>query len=262
MNYRICRRSKGKSGNSVSALDGLLLSCREEIQMSLEYMLTRDDYADWIIWNIRKRDKRKIRLYLWGIFAICAVAFLGLTLVNGGKGDIPIALFLVVLCGAALVYGSSDKQQFRLMMKRTGVKKMEKENTFPHLNARFNEKGFEISARDQNYRRQFSYSDIKGIEESKRLILIQTDSNMYQMIAKSAFSTEESRQRFMKFLQERYEDARKNPLRYDQSVNAAVLRYKAEKKADSDNRKKVTNLGSLAHLDLKDDGADNAEDNG
>ena len=64
-------------------------------------------------------------------------------------------------------------------------------------------------------RNEYSFKDILGILEIERLFLLETKDKTWQFVAKSAFESQEKMQEFYAFMEERIEDAKAHPEKYE-----------------------------------------------
>ncbi len=226
--------------------------------MKLEYYLKKDEYADWIIWYMQRRNKKKMLVMLWGGYAAAAVIFIAATLINSTAADLPMTLFLLALAAAGLVYGTNDTQQFHLLMRRTGVNRMARTNKFPKVTVTFQDTAFLIRVAERNYSERISYDRILSVQKSRLLLLIQTDKNRYQMIARSAFDESCTEEEFCRFIDEKLAEVKRDPEKFRNRGKGLLASIPAEEepapgktpvlKGDGKGR-----FAALAHMDLRPD---------
>ncbi|CBL36762.1 hypothetical protein CL3_27640 [butyrate-producing bacterium SM4/1] len=98
------------------------------------YQLEKEDYREWIRWNIKKHDQRKAKLITVGVM----LALLAVTLIGNFSSGRPIAAAIgsvvtFIGLGAIMLYFISPQNQEKMIWKKSGLKKMEKTG-FPTIN--------------------------------------------------------------------------------------------------------------------------------
>ena len=93
------------------------------------YQLEKDDYREWIQWNIKKHDQKKVRYITVGVM----MALLAMTLIGNLSSGAPLAAavgssIMFLGLGAIMLYFTSPQNQERMIYKKSGLKKMEKSN--------------------------------------------------------------------------------------------------------------------------------------
>ena len=109
------------------------------------YQLEKDDYREWIQWNIKKHDQKKVRYITVGVM----MALLAMTLIGNLSSGAPLAAavgssIMFLGLGAIMLYFTSPQNQERMIYKKSGLKKMEKTG-FPTVNLVLREDGFDLT---------------------------------------------------------------------------------------------------------------------
>ncbi len=189
---------------------------RNEKMQEFEYRLEKEDYKNWIHWNVLKHESKKMKM----ISALIYVAFLAIFLGKGAvqaKGN-PVILVpsvvIAVVVGFAMFYTISNQNQERIIWKRSGLKNLEKTGKFPVVHLTLDEKTLTMTVAEQEMTKTYSYSDIEQMVEIERMYLLETNEKTWQFIAKSAFPGEEERKHFENFMNEKLADAKENPDEY------------------------------------------------
>ena len=188
-----------------------------------EYRLEKEDYKNWIHWNVLKHESKKMKM----VSALLYVAFLALFLVKNvmqAKGNLVLlvpSIVIAVLVGIGMFYMISNQNQERMIWKRSGLKNLEKTGNFPVVHLTLDEKTLTMTVAAQEMTKTYSYSDIEQMVEIERMDLLETNEKTWQFIAKSAFSSEEEQKQFETFreiiprfihsLQRDYKSVTKNP---------------------------------------------------
>lgn len=200
-----------------------LKSCEKELQMKeYTYQLEKEDYREWIRWNIKKHDQRKAKLITVGVM----LALLAVTLIGNFSSGRPIAAAIgsvvtFIGLGAIMLYFISPQNQEKMIWKKSGLKKMEKTG-FPTINLAVREDGFDLFGPDREAEHvHYQYTSLEDIVELERLLLLKTSDGSYQFVAKRVF-TEEEKQEFLSFLREKMADARENPEKYRRTETEAI----------------------------------------
>lgn len=201
-----------------------LKSCEKELQMKeYTYQLEKEDYREWIRWNIKKHDQRKARLITVGVL----LALLAVTLAGNFSSGKPIAaavgsLVTFTLLGVIMLYFISPQNQERMIWKKSGLKKMEKTG-FPTVSLSVREDGFDLFGPDREANHvHYQFTNLDDIVELERLLLLKTSDGSYQFVAKRVFADEEEKQEFLGFLREKMQDAKENPEKYRKAETEAA----------------------------------------
>ena len=163
-----------------------------------EYRLEKEDYKNWIHWNVLKHESKKMKM----VSALLYVAFLALFLgknVIQAKGNLVLlvpSIVIAVLVGIGMFYMISNQNQERMIWKRSGLKNLEKTGNFPVVHLTLDEKTLTMTVAAQE------------------MYLLETNGKTWQFIAKSAFSSEEEQKQFETFMNEKLADAKENPEEY------------------------------------------------
>lgn len=182
----------------------------------LNYRLIKEDYKNWIHWNVAQHDSKKMKIVSAVFFVIFAFLFLGRSFALAGNFKANAGPVLVLLMvSAAMYYTISPQNQERVIWKRSGLGRLEKAGRFPEVKLTILEKGITIEVAAENVRNAYSFKDILGILEIERLFLLETKDKTWQFVAKSAFGSQEEMQEFYAFMEERIEDAKAHPERYE-----------------------------------------------
>lgn len=179
------------------------------------YQLEKDDYREWIQWNIKKHDQKKVRYITVGVM----MALLAMTLIGNLSSGAPLAaaigstvMFLGL--GGIMLYFTSPQNQERMIYKKSGLKKMEKTG-FPTVNLILREDGFDLYGSNKaEEQMHYQYPALDEILELERLILLKTADGGYQFVAKKAFASQAEKDGFKAFLQEKMEHAKAHPEQY------------------------------------------------
>ena len=181
-----------------------------------EYRLEKEDYKNWIHWNVLKHESKKMKM----VSALLYVAFLALFLgknVMQAKGNLVLlvpSIVIAVLVGIGMFYMISNQNQERMIWKRSGLKNLEKTGNFPVVHLTLDEKTLTMTVAAQEMTKTYSYSDIEQMVEIERMYLLETNEKTWQFIAKSAFSSEEEQKQFETFMNEKLADAKEKPEEY------------------------------------------------
>lgn len=182
----------------------------------LRFQLVKEDYQSWIRWNVARHDSKKMKLVSLALYAVFLVVFLGGN-IKAAAGNIQAmipSILVALVVGAGMMYVVSKKNQERMIWKNSGLLKMEKTGSFPHVIVTIEEKGMTMDVPELNANRYYSYRDLKSIMEIDRLFLVETSDNTCQFIAKSAFADRVDMDEFVTFLQEKIDDAKEHPENY------------------------------------------------
>lgn len=181
-----------------------------------EYRLEKEDYKNWIHWNVLKHESKKMKM----ISAIIYVAFFAIFLGKGAvqaKGNMILlvpSLVMALAIGFFMFYMISNQNQERIIWKRSGLKNLEKTGEFPVVHLTLDDKTLTMTVAAQDMTKTYSYSDIEQMVEIERMYLLETNEKTWQFVAKSAFSDEEERKRFENFMNGKLAEAKENPEEY------------------------------------------------
>ncbi|WP_125143851.1 YcxB family protein [Clostridium transplantifaecale] len=183
----------------------------------LEYQLVKDDYKNWIHWNVLRNESKKMKIFSLVIYVGFVVIYVGGSL-NSAKGNMAAlipAIGMALLVGAAMFYTTSHHNQERMIWKKSGLKRLERNNNFPVVHLTLNDLGLVMEVPSENVTKEYRYSELFGILEIERLFLLEANDKTWQFIAKSAFSSQEEMDEFKAFMEEKIADAKENPEKYE-----------------------------------------------
>lgn len=180
----------------------------------LNYQLSKEDYFDWIHWNVGRQNLSKMKRITAIIYGVFLVIYLGGSI--AAKKD-PVSLLstvvFVAILGGFMFYLVSAKHQERVIWKRSGLKKLEKTVGFPSVHLTVREECVTMEVPGQVCK-DYSYTELTGLEETERLFLLGASDKTWQFVAKSAFESPEKMDEFKTFVAEKIEDAKENPEKY------------------------------------------------
>lgn len=180
----------------------------------LKYQLVKEDYQDWIHWNVARHSMKKMKIITACIYVAFFIFYVGSSIVQKKE---PVAVFssliVVLLLGAFMFYIISPQHQERTIWKRSGLSKLEKTKGFPKIYLMIREDGVKMEVPEQICK-DYSYTEVTDLEETPRLYLIGTADRSWQFVAKSAFDSTEQGEEFKSFMLEKIEDAKENPEKY------------------------------------------------
>lgn len=183
----------------------------------LEYQLVKEDYKNWIHWNVLRNESKKMKIFSLVIYVGFVVIYVGGSL-NSAKGNMAAlipSIGMALLVGAAMFYTTSHHNQERMIWKKSGLKRLEKNNNFPVVHLTLNDLGLVMEVPSENVTKEYRYSELFGILEIERLFLLEANDKTWQFIAKSAFSSQEEMDEFKAFMEEKIADAKENPEKYE-----------------------------------------------
>ena len=187
----------------------------------LNYQLVKEDYLDWIHWNVARHSMKKMKIITAGIYVAFFIFYVGSSIVQKKEpAAILSSLILVLLLGAFMFYIISPKHQERTIWKRSGLSKLEKTNSFPKIYLTIREDGVKMEVPDQVCK-DYSYTEVTDLEETPRLYLVGTSDRSWQFVAKSAFESAEKGEEFKAFMLEKIADAKENPEKYKKAEEVA-----------------------------------------
>lgn len=180
----------------------------------LNYQLAKEDYLDWIHWNVGRQNLKKMQKITLLVYIAFLAVYLGGNIAAKKEPIYLISnLIIVLLLGGFMFYTVSAKNQERIIWKRSGLKKLEKRGGFPTIRLILGEEGVTMLAPD-DVKKEYSYADISEVEETSRLFLLGASDKTWQFVAKSAFENEEQMEMFRTFMNEKIEDAKEHPEKY------------------------------------------------
>lgn len=183
----------------------------------LEYQLVKEDYKNWIHWNVLRNESKKMKLFTLVIYVAFVVIYVGGS-ISSAKGNLAAvvpSLGMVVIVGAAMFYTTSHQNQERLIWKKSGLKRLEKANNFPVVHLSLGELGVVMNVPSENVTKEYRYNELTNILEIERLFLLEANDKTWQFVAKSAFENREEMDEFMAFMEEKIADAKENPEKYE-----------------------------------------------
>lgn len=183
----------------------------------LEYQLVKDDYKNWIHWNVLRNESKKMKLFTLVIYVAFVVIYVGgsISSAKGNPAAVIPSLGMALIVGAAMFYTTSHHNQERLIWKKSGLKRLEKANNFPVVHLSLGEFGIVMNVPSENVTKEYRYNELSGILEIERLFLLEANDKTWQFVAKSAFGSREEMDEFMAFMEEKIADAKENPEKYE-----------------------------------------------
>ncbi|MEG2732775.1 MAG: YcxB family protein [Clostridium sp.] len=180
----------------------------------LNYQLTKEDYFDWIHWNVGRQNLKKMKITTAVIYGAFLIFYLGSSIAQKkDPASLLSTLILVLVLGGFMFYVVSAKHQERVIWKRSGLKKLEKTTGFPKVCLIVREDGVTMEIPDQVHK-DYPYTDILQLEETNRLFLLGASDKTWQFVAKSGFTSQEQMDEFKTFIEEKIADAKENPEKY------------------------------------------------
>ena len=185
----------------------------------VEYRLVKEDYKDWIHWNVERNYSEKKRRKTLLIYGLIILAFVGMSIVTGkGLNGVIPTLILGVAMGWYLMRTTSFQSQEKMIWKRSGLEKLDKTGNYPTVHLTLKDRGLVMEVADQNLSKMYGYSEIVDVTEISRLYLLETTDKTWQFVSKSAFDSEEEKETFIAFLKEKIAAAKENPEEYSQAA--------------------------------------------
>ena len=185
----------------------------------VEYRLVKEDYKDWIHWNVERNYSEKKRRKTLLIYGLIILAFVGMSIVTGkGLNGVIPTLILGVAMGWYLMRTTSFQSQEKMIWKRSGLEKLDKTGNYPTVHLTLKDRGLVMEVADQNLSKTYGYSEIVEVTEISRLYLLETTDKTWQFVAKSGFDSEEEKETFLAFLKEKIAAAKENPEEYSQEA--------------------------------------------
>ena len=118
----------------------------------LEYQLVKDDYKNWIHWNVLRNESKKMKLFTLVIYVAFVVIYVGgsISSAKGNPAAVIPSLGMALIVGAAMFYTTSHHNQERLIWKKSGLKRLEKANNFPVVHLSLGEFGIVMNVPSEN----------------------------------------------------------------------------------------------------------------
>lgn len=216
------------------------------------YQLQKEDYMDWIHWNVGRQNLKKVQRITLIVYIVFVVLYVGGNVAAKRPPQTMItSLVMMTALGIFMFYTVSAKHQEQMVWKRSGLKKLEKTGGFPTVHLTVKEECITMEVPGEVCK-DYSYADIKEIREIDRLFLLASAAdNTWQFVAKSAFESEEQRNEFKAFMEEKIEDAKENPEKYRIKAGTAAGASGSDGRPDAAER-------LAAHSEAA-DGGDDAE---
>ena len=216
----------------------------------LEYPLVKEDYKDWIHWNVEKNYSEKKRRKTLLIYAVIIVAFVAMSIVTGkGLNGVIPTLLLGVAMGWYLMRTTSFQSQEKMIWKRSGLEKLDRTGNYPTVHLTLKDRGLVMSVAQQDVTKVYGYRDLVSVVEIERLFLLETADKTWQFVAKSAFESREEMEQFLTFINEKIAAAKEDPESYSQE--AVQRQENEEENTDGES-------GAGEGLDSSDSAADTA----
>lgn len=195
----------------------------------LVYRLAKEDYLNWIHWNVRRRNLKKVQRITLIVYAAFWIFYMGMNIAAKKEPASLISTgIMMLILGGIMCYAVSARHQERVIWKRSGLQKLEKKDGFPTVELTLEETGIIVKVPDQESK-EFSYADISEIREIERLFLLAASDQSWHFVAKSAFDSQEEMEAFKTWMEEKIEDAKEHPEKYKKSE-------KIEESSDSEEK--------------------------
>ena len=235
----------------------------------LEYQLVKEDYKNWIHWNVVRNQSKKMKFFSMCLYMGFIVLFLGRNIVSA-KGNMAViipSVAVAALVGVGMYYMTSVHNQEQIIWKKSGLRKLEQTNRFPYVYLTMDEKGVTLEVPQENAKQYYNYREIVGIVENERLYLLETANKNCQFVAKSAFENQEDADAFKAQMEAIIEDAKENPEKYEEesaktadgaeeSTVTAAAASSDERDASEEDEPEITpvdtssmgKIGKMAHI--------------
>ncbi len=218
------------------------------MQRELDYRLSEEDYRDWIHWSLSENPRNNRKIMAIGLFLALTIFVMsgGIRASQGDFSKLLPNIAIVLIAGGILLMGMSQKHQEKLIWKRSGLERLKMRDEFPTVHLTANETSLRIDAQTASGEQHtsFSYKEIFEIRETPQLILLRT-LKAWQFVAKSAFADEADKDEFVRFLQEKIEDAAAHPENYPTEKEAAEKARAEEAEREAEERRAETGSGGL-----------------
>lgn len=217
----------------------------------LVYQLAKDDYKNWIHWNVLRNDSKKMKILSVVIYIGFVAIFMGgnIASAKGNMAELIPSSFLAILVGVAMFYTTSHQNQERIIWKKSGLKRLERTNDYPVVHLTLGDKGLTMEVPKQEMKQVYSYKDLNGILEIERLFLLEASDKTWQFVAKSAFESQEEMDEFKAFMEAKIEDAKEHPENY-------VIEEEKQESAASSESRPLSGSGNAVKEDGEDDVAE------
>lgn len=223
----------------------------------LEYRLVKEDYQNWIHWNVKKHPAKGTKYLTMGLYVAFLFVFLGKNIM-AAEGNVTMMLpsvFVAAVVGVAMFYVVSDRNQEQIIWRRSGLRRLEKTDSFPTVHLKLEEKQLVMSVKERDMKEVYSYRDILKLEEIERMFLFETSRKTWQFVAKSAFKSPEEMVSFKTFMEEKIQDAIENPDQYpdpqpvEEEKNKAAERAAAIRERDAMEENADVDEPIITHVD-------------
>lgn len=183
----------------------------------LNYQLEKEDYFDWIHWNVGRQNLGKMKKITAIIYGVFLVIYVGSSIASKANViSIVNSILFAAILGGFMFYIVSAKHQERVIWKRSGLKRLEKAGGFPCVNLKVREDGITMEVPGQVCK-DYPYTELSGLEETQRLFLLGASDKTWQFVAKSAFESPEKMEEFKTFVTEKIADALEHPEKYQKA---------------------------------------------
>ena len=184
-----------------------------------EYRLVKEDYKDWIHWNVEKNFSEKKRQKTLVIYGLIILAFAAMSIITGkGLNGVIPTLVLGILMGWYLMRTTSFQNQEKMIWKKSGLEKLDKTGNYPTVHLILKDRGLVMEVAEQNMSKMYGYNEIISVIELERLFLLEATDKTWQFVSKSAFESEEEKEAFAAFMNEKIAAAKEAPEEYSQEA--------------------------------------------
>ncbi len=196
------------------------------------YKLVKEDYQDWVHWNVKKNYSEKARKKTIIVFAALVFAFVvsGIFLNKNLSSTIP-TLVLGIGGGMYILRTTSLEGQEKMVWKRSGLDRLEKSGNYPVIHLLLKDRGLVMKVENQEMVKDWGYKELVGIEEIDRLFLIEAVDKTWQFVAKSGFEDRAAMDEFLAFINEKIAAAKEDPESY---TTEAMAQEDASAAADTE----------------------------
>lgn len=196
------------------------------------YKLVKEDYQDWIHWNVKKNYSEKARKRTIVVFIALVAAFvISGVFLNKNLSSIIPTLVLGIGGGMYILRTTSMEGQEKMLWKRSGLDRLEKSANYPVIHLQLKNRGLVMRVENQEMVKDWGYKEIVGIVEIDRLFLLEAADKTWQFIAKSGFENREAMDAFFAFMNEKIEAAKEDPESY---TTEAMAQEDASAAADTE----------------------------
>lgn len=185
------------------------------------YKLVKEDYQDWVHWNVKKNYSEKARKKTIIVFTALVFAFVvsGIFLNKNLSSTIP-TLVLGIGGGMYILRTTSLEGQEKMVWKRSGLDRLEKSGNYPVIHLLLKDRGLVMKVENQEMVKDWGYKELVGIEEIDRLFLIEAVDKTWQFVAKSGFEDRAAMDEFLAFINEKIAAAKEDPESYTMEAMA------------------------------------------